>query len=160
MTAVSSTISDKVASSADNENKLESTYLYIQMEYCPRYKTLRCLVFLLFLNRCFIIPFISLSMGLLWFAIPIPLKYYLISLVLIGFGCGIIVGTAFFLRSLDCRHFAFVCYDSDSFRCLESAPYGTLVKFCYPRWGYSLNVNAILPNEKFFHEDCECVLGF
>lgn len=36
MTAVSSTISDKVASSADNENKLESTYLYIQMEYCPR----------------------------------------------------------------------------------------------------------------------------
>lgn len=36
MTAMSSTISDKVASSGDNENKLESTYLYIQMEYCPR----------------------------------------------------------------------------------------------------------------------------
>ncbi|KAI8566990.1 hypothetical protein RHMOL_Rhmol02G0086400 [Rhododendron molle] len=36
MTAVSSSISDTVASSADNENKLESTYLYIQMEFCPR----------------------------------------------------------------------------------------------------------------------------
>lgn len=36
MTAVSSSISDTVASLADNENKLESTYLYIQMEFCPR----------------------------------------------------------------------------------------------------------------------------
>ncbi|KAE9452853.1 hypothetical protein C3L33_15257, partial [Rhododendron williamsianum] len=36
MTAVSFSISDTVASSADNENKLESTYLYIQMEFCPR----------------------------------------------------------------------------------------------------------------------------
>ncbi|KAM5570160.1 eIF-2-alpha kinase GCN2 [Rosa sericea] len=38
-TAASSTFSFKGTSSADdlgNENKLESTYLYIQMEYCPR----------------------------------------------------------------------------------------------------------------------------
>ncbi|XP_057460394.1 eIF-2-alpha kinase GCN2 isoform X2 [Actinidia eriantha] len=35
-TAVSSSFSYKGVSSADNENKLESTYLYIQMEYCPR----------------------------------------------------------------------------------------------------------------------------
>ncbi|KAI8010263.1 eIF-2-alpha kinase GCN2 [Camellia lanceoleosa] len=33
---LSSSFSDKGASSADNENKLESKYLYIQMEYCPR----------------------------------------------------------------------------------------------------------------------------
>ena len=38
-TAVSSTFSYKGASSAEvtgQENDLESTYLYIQMEYCPR----------------------------------------------------------------------------------------------------------------------------
>lgn len=38
-TAASSTFSNRAASSADvtgQENKLESTYLYIQMEYCPR----------------------------------------------------------------------------------------------------------------------------
>ena len=40
MTPASSSFSYKGASSADvnvHENKLESTYLYIQMEYCPRY---------------------------------------------------------------------------------------------------------------------------
>ncbi|TQE11671.1 hypothetical protein C1H46_002707 [Malus baccata] len=39
MTAASTTFSFKGTNSADalgNENKLESTYLYIQMEYCPR----------------------------------------------------------------------------------------------------------------------------
>ncbi|KAH9727632.1 eIF-2-alpha kinase GCN2 [Citrus sinensis] len=38
-TVASSTFSNRAASSADvigQENKLESTYLYIQMEYCPR----------------------------------------------------------------------------------------------------------------------------
>lgn len=36
-TAESSGFSYKGASQADgHENKLESTYLYIQMEYCPR----------------------------------------------------------------------------------------------------------------------------
>lgn len=39
-TAASSTFSHKGASSAGvgQENKLESTYLYIQMEFCPRYR--------------------------------------------------------------------------------------------------------------------------
>lgn len=39
MTTASTTFSFKGTNSADalgNENKLESTYLYIQMEYCPR----------------------------------------------------------------------------------------------------------------------------
>ncbi|XP_030527884.1 eIF-2-alpha kinase GCN2 isoform X3 [Rhodamnia argentea] len=39
MTAASSTVSDRNTSSIDvcgQDNKLESTYLYIQMEYCPR----------------------------------------------------------------------------------------------------------------------------
>lgn len=38
-TPLSSTFSYKGASATDtldHENKLESTYLYIQMEYCPR----------------------------------------------------------------------------------------------------------------------------
>lgn len=37
-TAASSTFSFRGASSADmgQESKLDSTYLYIQMEYCPR----------------------------------------------------------------------------------------------------------------------------
>ena len=38
MTPLSSTFSYKGASATDaeHENKTESTYLYIQMEYCPR----------------------------------------------------------------------------------------------------------------------------